>query len=73
MKNNNNKDKVKIEKIMTRTEAANFLRELANQVEAGTVVISDTKVELPNSFECEFKFEVEDQEKELEVEFSWKE
>lgn len=65
-------DKKKIEKIVTKEEFLEFIKELETQLQQGYVMVLDQKVELPEKFEMEFKYEEEDYEKKIEIEIKWK-
>lgn len=65
-------DKKKIEKIVTKEEFLEFIKELETQLQQGYVMVLDQKVELPEKFEMEFKYEEEEHEKKIEIEIKWK-
>lgn len=64
-------EKKKIEKTMNKEEFLSFIKNLVSQLEQGYVEILDKKVELPEKFEIEFKYEKEEQENKLELELKW--
>ncbi|WP_226043144.1 amphi-Trp domain-containing protein [Natrinema sp. DC36] len=62
------------ERVMSRTEGAGILREVADGVENGTIDIEGENgftVAVPEHFELEVEYEVTDDEAELEVELEW--
>jgi len=67
------KDKVEVKKVVSKSEAAKILREIADQVEAGQVKVGEVAVSLPDSFECELEYKVKEGKHQIEVEFEWRE
>ncbi|MFC7213561.1 amphi-Trp domain-containing protein [Saliphagus sp. GCM10025334] len=62
------------ERVMSRTDGAAILREVADGVENGTIDIEGENsftVDVPERFELEVEYEVTDDEAEFEVELEW--
>jgi len=62
------------ERVMSRADGAEILREVADGVENGTIDIDGENgftVAVPEHFELEVEYEVADDEAELEVELEW--
>ncbi len=62
------------ERVMSRTDGAAILREVAAGVEDGTIDIEGAdgfSVAVPERFELEVEYEVTDDEAEFEVELEW--
>ncbi|QER42024.1 amphi-Trp domain-containing protein [Thermodesulfobacterium sp. TA1] len=67
------KDKVEVKTIVSKTEAANLLKQIAEQIEStGQVKVGEVLVDLPEQFECEIEYKVKDDKKTFEIEFKWK-
>ncbi|MFD1599622.1 amphi-Trp domain-containing protein [Halobellus rarus] len=63
------------ERVMSREDAAEILREVADGVENGTIDIEGDNgftVAVPEHFELGVEYEVTDDEAELEVELEWR-
>ncbi|MCU4751256.1 amphi-Trp domain-containing protein [Halobacteria archaeon AArc-curdl1] len=63
------------ERVMSRSDGAAILREVAAGVEDGTINIEGENgftVAIPERFELEFEYEESDDEAELEVELEWR-
>ncbi|WP_435158868.1 amphi-Trp domain-containing protein [Haladaptatus sp. DFWS20] len=63
------------EQVMSRTDGAGILREVADGVENGTIDIEGDNgftVAVPEHFELEVEYEVTDDEAEFEVELEWR-
>ncbi|UTF54726.1 amphi-Trp domain-containing protein [Natronosalvus rutilus] len=62
------------ERVMSRSDGAAILREVADGVENGTIDIQGENgftVDVPEHFELEVEYEVTDDEAEFEVELEW--
>ncbi|WP_312911617.1 amphi-Trp domain-containing protein [Natronosalvus caseinilyticus] len=62
------------ERVMSRSDGAAILREVADGVENGTIDIEGEDgftVDVPERFELEVEYEVTDDEAEFEVELEW--
>ncbi|MDK2861571.1 MAG: hypothetical protein PWP33_774 [Thermodesulfobacterium sp.] len=66
------KDKIEVKKIATPQEAAQLLRQIAEEVEKGKIKIEQVEIDLPANFECELKYKVKEDKKEFEIEFTWR-
>lgn len=63
------------ERVMSRSDGAGILREVADGVENGMIDIEGDNgftVAVPERFELEVEYEVTDDEAELEVELEWR-
>lgn len=63
------------ERVMSRSDGAAILREVADGVENGTIDIEGDDgftVAVPERFELEVEYEVTDDEAEFEVELEWR-
>ncbi len=65
------KDKIEVKKIVASQQAAQIIRQIAEEVEKGKLRIENMVIDLPANFECEVEYEVKKGKKKFEIEFSW--
>jgi len=64
--------KHKERQVMSRTDIAQRLRNLAEQFESGTLHVGDVEGVVPDRAEVELEYEVRDWKGELELEIEWR-
>jgi amphi-Trp domain-containing protein len=63
--------KIEIKETMSRQQLADLLRDMAEQVVRGEVIIGGRSILLPESCKVEIEYERSEEENEIEIEIKW--